>query len=248
MGNFLQTIGAPTIIFLVIVVLNVVSQILKEAAKKREAEEKRQAALRSDATMVQPLPSRAQTSIAESPMSKPVPNRADELAARRKAQLDQLRQRRENRRTGQPVSPPTAVTRATRPISNEAARRTAVIRNEPATLKEPEYRSAELRRLDDLREREQHKVDVHAHQQRQELVGQKIRKQAAAAQAQAQAQVARLRQATARAQAQTLEAATVAAQNATPAAIRRDLGNQASLRRLIVLQEVLGQPISMRPM
>jgi hypothetical protein len=102
MGN--SWIG--TLIVLVVVGAQVIPAILQALAKKRQERRVREAA---EARRAQQIPEEFRTPVAvgrrESPVQQPVvvsarTSRADDLAARRKAQLEQLRNRRQGRPSG----------------------------------------------------------------------------------------------------------------------------------------------------
>ena len=105
--------GYFILIVLVALAFRVITALLNEAGKRRDAARKRQASQQRPASALEPTPAGAARqrvpqveSASQAPMPAQTPPRAgkpvDDLAARRKQQIDQLRAR-QGLRVGQPV-------------------------------------------------------------------------------------------------------------------------------------------------
>ena len=238
------------IVLAMYVVIHVLSYLGKEAAKRKEKERQREAVQRrqgESGRITPPAPAPAGPSNIEAGFgaagpvgarASPQPPRrtgkpVDDLAARRREQLDQLRQRREGKRA---VS-----TNPGTPVSTPTVSRIPGLKNIEPTRDEMRARQMELERrrraeLEGSRLKQQRAVQ----QQREAEAAKERREQALGSVLQASLQadrpLTRVQTATDPFAAASLLRSNVATQ----------LHNRATLRQFFVMRELLDRPLSLR--
>lgn len=244
--------GLGFIIFLVVVAIQIISAI---AAKRKQEQERRAATEAAERRRIMMETGISEVVRPDSPptMASPTRPTGDDVEARRRAQLEQLRQRRESKRQGVTMSPPTVQppltrrgvptpTLSPRPISNpaptlggseqsriramEAERRT---REAQRQWKEQQARAAaEADAVETKAERAEYEMRFHR------AIG---KEQGGSA-----SQTAR--------QSRTSPTSTTETGTARSAdigtSIRVRLRDPASVRELFVLQEILGRPTGLK--
>jgi|SRR5687768_3544361 len=236
------------------------SAIAKESARRKEKERLRQAELQRQQTGISASPTRGEVIVdqpifggsetATTPM--PVSARArpsspvDDLAARRREQLEQLRNRREAKRLPTGQSTPQRLDVSQRPgvrDTGEALREDLASR---ARRQEAQRKSAEQARTAQKRE-----AQAQARSRRQQAArtaslaaAQKARQQSAPQHVISQREVTGQREVQQTQQTQATR--SVARQTGGVGNLRRQLKNRASLRELFVLKEIIDLPVSLR--
>ena len=240
------------IVLAMYIVIHVLSYLGKEAAKRKEKERQREAAQRRQVEagrMPPPAPTGPRTLSIEpgfgsagGPMGTtaiPQPPRrtgkpVDDVVARRREQLDQLRQRREGKRAGStPPSPPVPVPTAPRmpgPRSGEIARDEMRARQE---LERRRRSEVEGNRLKQQRAAQQQREAEAAKGRREAALGQVL-------QASLRPDLPRTRPQTA------LVTDSLVSGVPLRLAVAERLHNPASLRQFFVMRELLDRPLSLR--
>jgi hypothetical protein len=233
------------IIILIYVISHVVSALAKQAAKRKEQERQRQMAERRrieaggaltpptlpGAKRVDPMFGGSTGTLSPTPVpgSRRIGTPADDLAARRREQIDQLRQRREGRRAGQAAQP-----RSTAPA------RPGGLSSDPfaATREEQQRRASELaraRREQDLRSSKKQEAEIQRRREQTRKAAQKAeraRRQAVAEQASAP-------------KSPTL--GPMSGHLSPPRGQHRAaLHDRQALRQLLVLKELIDPPLALR--
>jgi hypothetical protein len=256
----------PIIIAIVWAIIQAVATA--RAKKQREERLRQQAQMRQTAaesmstsatttgqpaSMVRPPVSQSQVPVAAS-------SRLDELAARRKAQLDQLRRRQQQQQRGGPGAGRVQVGAAapTRPMASQKPRTVASARPEPHRIEEMQAsREGVQADRDQARKRREAEHDAQVQAVRETAAREDAEARAvasrrkAAAKARSVAEKAEADLALAGAQAGTRLSAervrdAVARHPASADRFRQLLRNPASVREVMILREVLDSPVSSR--
>ncbi len=235
------------LIVVVILVLQIVASIIQSRRKEQEKQRAREAAARRQMLAEGEAQPSTLVTLASADVGGASSSSSVELEARRRAQLEQLRQRREGRRFGQPsmvgsaggsvASPPTAP-RAGVPLPRvEPSRAASQPQSQPWTATSDQARSRQQE--NERRARDQARM---LKEQQMRLTEERD------AATRAIVDRERSRREASQRQSDQHKIATVAAAAGAKAAasISSRLHQPAALRDLIALKEVLDQPVALR--